>query len=223
MILNKILYWLSKPLVLAYMNSMLHMDIHHYEQLPKGAKIIAANHPTTTDPFFVAGMLRQQAFILINELLFQVPLLGIYLRKAGHIPVIAGRGEESLNAALECLKRGQTVVIFPEGSLSPAEGEACPARTGVARLALMSGAPVIPVGIHLPFSGARVMHARVGKRTAFSRWYLNGPYRMTVGNPMHCWGSVEDRDRVRALAGQVMERIMQLAHESRLRTAVSAA
>lgn len=208
------LYWISKPLVLAYIDIMLRMDVYKHEQLPEGAKIIAANHPTTTDPFYVAAMLRQQAFILINELLFQVPLLGIYLHKAGHIPVIAGHGEESLQAALECLKEGKTVVIFPEGSLSPAEGGSHPARTGVARLALMSGAPVFPVGIHLAMERAHVMHSKVGERVAFSRWHLTGPYHVTVGKAMHFGGNVENRMQVRSIAAEVMGRIVELARES---------
>ena len=76
-------------------------------------------------------------------------VLGRYLRAAGHIPVITGNGRAAFEEAKRLLGAGQTVTIFPEGSISPLEGGFYPARTGVARLALSTGAPVIPVGIHL--------------------------------------------------------------------------
>jgi hypothetical protein len=67
---------------------------------------------------------------------FQVPLLGAYLKRAGHIPVEAGKGQEAIDAAVALLKKGHTVVIFPEGVISPLEGGFHEARTGVARIAL---------------------------------------------------------------------------------------
>ncbi len=91
MITSKLLYLASRPVVGTYAGTMLKMDVRRHEVFPAGAKIIAANHPTTTDPFFIAAMVRQQAYILINELLFQVPILGEYLRRSGHIPVQIGR------------------------------------------------------------------------------------------------------------------------------------
>ena len=103
---QKLLYWLSKPIVLSYTGTALKMNVQRQEPLPAGAKIIAANHPSTTDPFFVASMLRMQSFILINNLLFQVPFLGEYLRRSGHIPVIAGGGQKAIDEALRHLALG---------------------------------------------------------------------------------------------------------------------
>lgn len=100
MLTDKLMYWFSKPLVIAYSDTMLRMNVKRHTDLPRGPKIIAANHPSTTDPFFVAGMLRHQSYILINELLFQVPILGEYLRRSGHIPVEAGNGPAAIDAAV---------------------------------------------------------------------------------------------------------------------------
>jgi 1-acyl-sn-glycerol-3-phosphate acyltransferase len=130
MISKKLIYFCSKPVVISYTGTMLKMDVRKHQALPQGAKIIAANHPSTTDPFFVASMLRQQSFILIKDILFQVPLLGAYLKRAGHIPVEAGKGQEAIDAAVALLKKGHTVVIFPEGVISPLEGGFHEARTG---------------------------------------------------------------------------------------------
>ncbi len=214
---QKLLYWISKPLVLSYTGTALKMDVHRQEQLPAGAKIIAANHPSTTDPFFVASMLRTQSFILINNLLFQVPVLGEYLRRSGHIPVIAGSGQAALDVALEHLAQGHTVMIFPEGDLSPENGGFQDPRTGVARLALLSGAPVIPVGIYLQRSLCRTIRSKVKGNDEYGRWYLHGPYNITVGRPLHFRGDVENRPYVRTVAESVMHHIIEMARLSELR------
>lgn len=211
---EKMLYWVSRPIVRSYTGTMLNMNVKMQERFPGGAKIVAANHPTTTDPFFVASMVGNQSFILINDLLFQVPLLGEYLRRSGHIPVKAGSGQEAIDAALQHLQAGHTIIIFPEGALSPEEGGFQQPRTGVARLALMSGAPVIPVGIHLQRSRIRSIRSTVRGQVEIGRWYLRGPYNLTVGQPLRFTGDVEDRPHVRAVASTVMHHIIELARQS---------
>ena len=57
------------------------------------------------------------------------------------------------------------MIIFPEGALSPQEGGFCQARTGVARLALESGAPVFPAGIHLQRERIRNMQSHVRRQS----------------------------------------------------------
>jgi 1-acyl-sn-glycerol-3-phosphate acyltransferase len=214
MIADRALYFASKPVVTTYTGTMLKMDIQRKGQLPKGAKIIAANHPSTTDPFFVAAMLRHQSFILINDILFQVPILGEYLRRSGHISVKPGHGQEALDAALAYLREGKTVIIFPEGVISPLTGGFHPARTGVARLALASGAPVIPVGIHLLRERIHSIRSIVRGHEEYGHWYLSGPYNMTVGLPVYYKGDVEDREQVRGVANNVMHHIVEMVHES---------
>lgn len=211
---KKLLYWISKPIVLSYTGTALKMDVQRQEKLPAGAKIIAANHPSTADPFFVASMLRMQSFILINNLLFQVPVLGEYLRRSGHIPVIAGGGQAAIDRALAYLAKGHTVMIFPEGDLSPENGGFQQPRTGVARLALLSGAPVIPVGIHLQRERCRVVRSKVKGNDEYGRWYLHGPYNITVGCPLHFSGDVENRPYVRTVAETIMHHIIELARLS---------
>jgi 1-acyl-sn-glycerol-3-phosphate acyltransferase len=214
MLTEKALYFASRPIVGAYTGTMLDMDIEQRCAFPRGAKIIAANHPSTTDPFFVAGMMRQQSFILINDLLFQVPVLGEYLRRSGHIPVQVGNGQAAIDAALARLKAGRTVIIFPEGDLSPEEGGFHKARTGVARLALLSGAPVIPVGIHLQRERIHAIRSTVRGRVEVGRWYLRGPYNVTVGEALRFNGDAEDRPYVRQVSAAVMHHIIELAHDS---------
>ncbi len=215
--IDRLMYWVSKPVVISYVGAMLKLDVRMELPLPRGAKIIASNHPSTTDPFFVARMVGHQSYILINEVLFKVPLLGEYLRRSGHIPVEAGKGPAAIEAALERLRQGKTVIIFPEGDLSPEEGGFQKPRTGVARLALASGAPVIPVGVHLLRERIRSIRSTVAGVPHIGRWYIRGPYNMTVGEPLQFQGHSEDRPLVRTVASTVMHHIIELARLSELR------
>ncbi|MDO9122290.1 MAG: hypothetical protein Q7U31_10925, partial [Anaerolineaceae bacterium] len=74
--IQKALFGVSKPMVKTYTGTMLKMNVQHKCIFPAGAKIIAPNHPSTGDPFFVASMLGHQSFIMINDVLFNVPILG---------------------------------------------------------------------------------------------------------------------------------------------------
>ncbi len=213
-------YWLGRRLVDALAGLRLKLDVQYHAPLPKGAKIIAPNHPTTTDPAIVLKLVDEQANVLISETLFKVPVLGRYLRRAGHIPVIRGSGQAALDEAIRLLKAGRTVIIFPEGAISPLGGGCHKPHTGVARLALASGAPVIPVGIGLDRARVRLVETEVDGVTEVGTWYLGGPYAMTVGEPQVFGGDVEDREHVRSVAEQIMGRIKQLARESSARLEV---
>jgi 1-acyl-sn-glycerol-3-phosphate acyltransferase len=216
-ITQKALYGVSKPLVKTYADTMLKQDVVKQSPFPEGAKIIAANHPSTGDPFFVANIIGQQSYIMINDVLFQVPVLGTYLQRSGHISVKPGHGQEAIDEALEHLKAGHTVIIFPEGLISPLTGGFHPARTGVARLALASGAPVIPVGIHLQKDRLKTMTSVVSGKEEISHWYLKGPYNITIGKPMQFNGDIEDHELVRETAKEVMLHIRKLAYKSEQR------
>jgi len=211
---QKALYGVSKPVVKTYTGTMLKMDVQKKSPWPAGAKIIAPNHPSTGDPFFVASMLGHQSFIMINDVLFHVPILGEYLRRSGHISVKPGHGQEAIDEALEHLKAGHTIMIFPEGLISPLSGGFHKARTGVARLAIASGAPVFPVGIHLQKDRLHTLTSTVSGKEEISHWYLRGPYNISVGKPMRFSGDVEDHQHVRETAEQVMLKIKRLAYES---------
>lgn len=214
---GKILYSASVPIIKAFSGTMLNMDVDQKLTLPEGAKIIAPNHPSMIDPFIMASLLGQRSYILITDVMFHVPIMGAYLRRLGHIPVVLGRGQYAIDCALEHLQEGHTVMIFPEGANSPRNGGFIKERTGVARLAIASGAPVIPTGIFLQRDRLQTLKSVVSGKTQYSYWYLRGPYAITMGAPMIFGGDVEDRDHVKDIAHQVMLKIMCLAAESQQR------
>jgi 1-acyl-sn-glycerol-3-phosphate acyltransferase len=193
---------------------MLKTDIVWRAPLPEGPKIIAANHPTTNDPFYIMTLLSEQMGILVTEAAFTTPVLGRYLRKAGHLPAV----RQSRGATVEALKRqidaGRTVVIFPEGALSPSKGRFQEPHTGVARLALTTGAPVVPVGISLQHEHVRIVETQEAGKPVVDKFYMRGPYAMTVGEPLWIQGDVTDRAYVRLVSRQIMQHIINLSRES---------
>ncbi len=207
-------YSMGRSAVAAYAQLALQMDISRHAPLPQGPKIIAANHPTTTDPILITLATSEPMHILITEMCFKVPAVGHFLRQAGHVPVVDGNGRAAFDEAIRLLKDGKTVGIFPEGALSPLDGGTWHPHTGVARLALLGGAPVIPVGIHLQRERIHFVETTVDDKTEIARWYLRGPYAMTVGEPMRFDGDVEDRQYVRSVSDRIMQRIACLSRES---------
>ncbi len=199
------------------MNTLLHMDMEQKTPLTAGAKIIAPNHPSFCDPFIIAALLNQRSYILITDVMFQVPIASAYLRRLGHIPVKAGSGQQAIDTALEHLAAGHTILIFPEGKNSPKEGGYEKEHTGVARLALESGASVYPVGIYLQRDLLLSKTSIVEGQVKPVNWYIRGPYAVTMGNPMDFSGDVEDRNLVKDVAHQIMLKIMTLAAESQKR------
>jgi len=185
---------------------LFRMNIVKQAPLPEGPKIIAPNHPSTTDPFLILTLTRDKVSILIDDRLFKVPIFGRYLKAAGHIPVVPGRGREAFEEARRRLEAGQSVAIFPEGAISPEEGGLHPPRTGAARLALLTGAPIVPVGIHLDPSHIRRIDTEIDGKIAMGTWYFNGPYAMTVGEPLHIDGDVEDRKSVTEASERIMRK-----------------
>lgn len=132
--------------------AMMRRDWRGAEHLPpSGGFIAAANHMTNLDPLTFAHYLYDHGFapkILAKASLFKVPVLGPTLRATGQIPVFRNtvQAGQSLDSAVQALRDGECVAVFPEGTLTrdpdlwPMVG-----KTGVARLALMTRAPVIPV------------------------------------------------------------------------------
>jgi 1-acyl-sn-glycerol-3-phosphate acyltransferase len=125
------------------------------EHVPaSGGVILAANHISHADPIVLAdyvlyGTRRIARFMAKSTLFTQKPLVGAVMRGARQIPVHRHTADASLalRDAVAALHAGECIVIYPEGTVSrdPAKWP-MRAKTGVARLALLSGAPVVPVG-----------------------------------------------------------------------------
>jgi 1-acyl-sn-glycerol-3-phosphate acyltransferase len=134
------------------MKFMTRRDWSGLENVPaEGGMIFAVNHLSEADPMVVAHFVfdsgRWPQF-LAKSSLFKIPVLGSYLRAVKQIPVYRGTADaaKSLEAAAQAIRGGDAVIIYPEGT-TPKQGDLWPQRgkTGIARLVLETGAPVIPV------------------------------------------------------------------------------
>lgn len=207
-------YELGRSIVDLYSKLMFNLNIHYKATLPAGPKILAVNHPSTVDPILLTLVTPEQMSVLITERLFKLPICGPSLRLTRHIEVPLENGRPALEAGLKALKEGRTLGIFPEGTISPLSGGCSKAHSGVGRLALISGAPVIPVGIALEPSRLWRRDTMVDGKSDMAAWYISGPYAITVGEPVTFSGDVEDRCQVGAVTDQVMQRVLALAAES---------
>jgi 1-acyl-sn-glycerol-3-phosphate acyltransferase len=214
LIFSKPLYYLGGKLVKAYSKIMLRMNVVSHFPIPLGAKIIVANHPTTTDPFILTSVSNGQAAVLIKNVLFDVPVFGQYLHWAGHIPVVKGQGIEAFEKALEKLKKGITVIVFIEGDLSKFINKVSKAKTGAIRLALLSGKPIIPIGISVKSKNVRSVKSIIKGIEEWGKWYFRGPYAMTIGKEINIKGLITNRKYVTNLSNWLGNKIGILQKES---------
>jgi 1-acyl-sn-glycerol-3-phosphate acyltransferase len=122
------------------------------DNLPRqGGVIILANHISDFDPLVISHFLydgHRWPCFMAKSSLFGIPVFGKYLKAVGQVPVSRGTTDaaKALDAAVASLERGESVIIYPEGTTSkepdnwPMKG-----KTGVARLWLRTGRPVVPV------------------------------------------------------------------------------
>lgn len=118
------------------------------ENIPRrGPALLAPNHRAYTDPPYLALVTGRQLHLMAKEELFKIPVLGRYITAMGAFPVRRGTADRAaLRRAIEELKAGHLVGIFPEGKRSNA-GTISPAEKGFALVARQSGVPIIPVAL----------------------------------------------------------------------------
>lgn len=128
-------------------------DWRHQERIPADRGVVVAiNHLSKIDPLMLSHLMYNQGRLprfLAKDALFNVKGLGTIMRIWGQIPVAREGGDAALAFAdaVGAIERGEAVVFYPEGSITrDPNGWPMRGKTGAARVALMSGAPVIPIG-----------------------------------------------------------------------------
>jgi 1-acyl-sn-glycerol-3-phosphate acyltransferase len=142
----------SKIVLRPGIRTMMRVDWRGQEHIPAdGAVILAANHLSYMDIFAVslfADSARRYPVFLGKSTLFTIPVLGHVLARLGQLPVHRGQADAALvlREAELVARSGACVIFYPEGTVTR-DPDMWPmvAKTGVARLALETGAPVIPV------------------------------------------------------------------------------
>ena len=164
------------------------------EHIPaEGPVILAANHRSFFDPFVIGTMTRRPVYYVAKQELFTYNrLLSWLLNALGAFPVARGAGDqETIETAKIILARGEIVLMFPEGTRTRPGSLGRPKR-GVGRLALESGAPVVPIAI-------------IGTEDIRKSWRIRPrKVRLRAGPPLR-FPKLENASP--ALAGAVTDRI----------------
>ena len=170
------------------------------EHVPeRGAVIVAANHVSFWDPPLIGAVLRREMHFLAKEELFSTPVLGPLIRSVNSIPIRRGAADlRGLSRAIEALKGGSGLLLFPEGSRMR-DGELHPARPGVGLLAVQSNASIVPCFISGSNHPRRWLLGLSRVRIAFGR---ARPWRELAG-------AEAEEEPGRALYYRIGEAVMQ--------------
>ena len=208
------MYWIFKGFLKPLLLATYDLRVEGLENVPKkGAAIIAANHLSFLDSFFIPLMIkRRKVTYLAKADYFNSWKTAWFFRMVGQIPIERddkSQARQALDAGVDVLKAGNLLGIYPEGTRSP-DGRLYRGRTGVARIALAAAVPVVPCGLVgtqevMPKNAKRprlrhvTIVVRFGKPLDFSRY------------------EAQRRDRLvlRTVTDQVMDAIVQLSGQER--------
>lgn len=124
------------------------LKVYGIENIPRsGGVLLAGNHQSYLDPVLIGVRLSQPVMYLANQYLFDVPGFGWLIRQVHAFPVQQGKGDRAaVSLAIDKLKEGHLLAIFPEGHRSP-DGTLKKLHGGVALVARKANVPVVPVAI----------------------------------------------------------------------------
>jgi glycerol-3-phosphate dehydrogenase (NAD(P)+) len=165
---NPIVYWLMRAILQPFFHLYFRLSRIGREHIPQtGPVILAANHRSFIDPFVIGTCARRPIYYVAKRELFQIhPVVSWLLSCLGAFPVNRGAGDADMIATAKAiLERGDVVVMFPEGTRTRPGALGRPKR-GVGRLALETGAPVVPVAV-------------IGTESVRKGWWLR-PHKVRV-------------------------------------------
>jgi len=119
------------------------------ENIPSsGGVIIASNHQTYFDPFWIGGPVKRPARFLAWDAAFSWPIVGWGMRMLGAWPLqLEGSDPKPIRRSLQWVRDGGVVVIFPEGGRGNPDGSMRKFKAGAVRMALEANVPILPVTI----------------------------------------------------------------------------
>ena len=204
-----LLYTIGQYTVAPAVRLVWRPTVEGLENIPaSGGAILAGNHLSVADEYLLGAVVpRHIAFWAKSEYFNGSGVTGwataTLLKGLGAIEVHRGGGRAALHAfdaAIPALQGGDLVGLYPEGTRSP-DGRLYRGRTGVARLALLAGVPVVPVGV-LGTDQVQPVGSRLPKL---------GP-KMTIrfGKPMDFTGRSRDSSSLRTATDEIMVEIQKL-------------
>ena len=175
--------------------------VYGRENIPKGgAVILAANHASNIDPPLMASLIERPVSYMAKIELFGHPIFGAAIRRCHAFPVKRGASDRgAIKAAVNVLREGRVLGLFPEGTRSKT-GALKKAEAGVALIATMTGAPVVPVAI-------------LNTHRIFANGGLLPQLRIMYGTPMSFQGDRRSKDALNTFSADIMEHIAQMKDE----------
>src|SRR5215472_11136148 len=145
--LGDLLYSSLRPVAWVLTHLVCRYRVSGREHVPRsGPLLVVANHLSWYDPILLALVLPRRVWFYAKIEVFRWPIIGWLCRLTGQIPVHRGEGDRAaLEKALAYLREGKALIVFPEGTVERQE-KMIAARTGMAMLAMRSGATILPVG-----------------------------------------------------------------------------
>jgi 1-acyl-sn-glycerol-3-phosphate acyltransferase len=186
------LYRVVRALAAPVIRAVWRLEVVGSGNLPAGPVIVVANHDSLSDPFFLGAALDRPLRFVAKRELWRHRLAGWTLDALGGIPVDRSRGDlGAVAAAADALAGGDTVAIFPQGTvLGPPDR---PWQRGAARLALTTGAPLVPVAI----VGSSAVLRPGTRRPRLAR------VRVVIGSPIVVDQATPTIPATRELAGRI--------------------
>jgi glycerol-3-phosphate dehydrogenase (NAD(P)+) len=145
---NPLVYWLVRALVQPFFHLYFRLSRIGREHVPESGPVIyCSNHRSFLDPFVIGTIARRPIYYVAKQELFRHRLIAWLLNSLGAFPVVRGAGDQDMLATAKAiLERGDSVLMFAEGTRIRPGALGRPKR-GVGRLALETGAPVVPVAV----------------------------------------------------------------------------
>lgn len=214
-------YYMTLKLIFRIFHLVTFQDCRVYGNIgiASGAKIIAGNHPNATDGFYLFFVFKEQLHFFAQDDLFDIPFIGWLFTHSGQIRVLPDQKKLAVEQAIKYLEQDKVVVIFPEARLNP-DGQPGKSHTGAIRLALATGAPIIPLGFYVPPQNLHHISRMKRGEVSQGHWQTHGHCYLHIGSPWligeQAAQPVEQAD-LRGLTIQLMDKIndqVQMAMEA---------
>lgn len=194
------------PWAIPILKLRLRISVEGAEHIPKeGAALIASNHLSALDHVVLPAVTKRVIYNISKKEHFEKPFKAWFMRNVGVLRLDRGAGDTgALEKAEEIIRSGELFCIYPEGTRSP-DGRLYKGRTGVARLALAAGVPVIPVAMIGTFEAKPKGHKGINKGVRT---------KAVVGEPLHFdkyHGKQDSRRVCRKVTDQIMAAIAELS------------
>lgn len=192
------IYFVARLVFCTFFKILFRAEIIGKDNLPaQGSVIVAANHMSNWDPPLLATFLPRPISYMAKEELFANPIFGAAIRKCHAFPVKRGAADRTaIKAAVSVLKLGKCLGLFPEGTRSR-DGKMKKAEAGVALIASMTGAPILPAAI-------------IGTDRIFSTEERFPKVAVIYGEPMQFTGDRKDKEQLADFSQSIMNEIAKL-------------